>query len=131
MRGLNMSTTIPTSKPLTADAPPTGNGKQDKPKTTVSIQQRFDRWRFSPPNNTALVLLTLRVLINAFALVLAVTLTPGISLYSPNPQISLTASLVIIGIVFGIFNAVVRPLLLLLTGRLVIRTMGLFLFVNQ
>ena len=123
-----MSATISISKSLQIGAPAV-NGKQDK--TPISLPKLIQQWRFSPPRNTALILFTLRILINAFALVVAVIVTPGISLEATNPRISLTAGLILLGIVFGILNVLVRPLLLLLTGRLVVRTMGLFLFVNQ
>jgi ubiquinone biosynthesis protein len=123
-----MSTTIPESKPLTAGTP-SENGRQEKKRVTIA--QRFTRWRFSPPNNTALILLTLRILINSLALVLAIILTPGITLHFANPQLGLTAGLILLGIVFGIVNTLIRPVLLFVTGRLVIRTMGFFIFVNQ
>src|SRR4051794_11533946 len=125
---MTMRATIPNSKPLDA-AIPTGNGRQDKPPAHPPKAVR--RWRFSPPSNTALILLALRVLINALALVVAIIVTPGISLDYPNPQLPLTIGLIILVIAFGILNTFVRPLLLLLTGRLAVRTMGLFLFVNQ
>src|SRR4051812_20409543 len=123
-----MSATIPDSKSLQTGAPAV-NGKKDK--TPISLPKLIRRWRFSPPRNTALILFTLRVLINAFALAVAVVVTPGISLELTNPNISRTAALILLGIVFGILNVLVRPVLLLLTGRLVVRTMGLFLFANQ
>src|SRR5215212_545181 len=122
-----MSAIIPKAKPLQAGTS-TSNGRQDQ--VPIGIARRIARWRFSPPNSTALILLTMRVLINALALVLAIMLTPGISMNYRDPRIPLTAGLILLGIVFGIINTFVRPLLLLLTGRLVVRTMGLFLFVN-
>jgi ubiquinone biosynthesis protein len=124
-----MSATIEDSAPLQVEAP-----HQDgrKPKTPIAaISRRFARWRYSPPNNTGLILLLLRILINALALVLAIIITPGIEFAPPRVPINLTPALIILGILFGIVNTLVRPLLLLLTGRLVIRTMGLFLFANQ
>lgn len=123
-----MSATIPDSKPLQAGATST-DGK--RAKVSVDIPKLVRRWRFSPPRNTALILLTLRTLINALALVVAVIVTPGISLEFTNAQVSLSAGLIFLGMMFGIANVLVRPLLLLLTGRLVVRTMGLFLFANQ
>jgi ubiquinone biosynthesis protein len=123
-----MSGTIQDSKPLKVGAP-AGNGKQDK--NLASIPGRIARWRYSPPENTAVVLLALRILITAFSLVLAIIVTPGITLEFSDPRMPLTVGLILLGIVFGILNALVRPLLLLLTGGLVVRTMGLFLFANQ
>src|SRR5580765_7663911 len=81
---------------------PTGNGKEDK--IALSVPKWNVRWRFTPPSDTALVLFALRVLISALSLVLAIILTPGISLQFTNPNVSLTAGLILMGIIFGILN---------------------------
>jgi len=62
------------------------------------------------------------VLVNAATIVLAAHLVPGIVVRS------LGAALVA-GLVLGIINAVVRPILLVLTLPLTLLTLGLFLFV--
>jgi ubiquinone biosynthesis protein len=81
--------------------------------------------------HTGLIYLSIRVLVNALALVLAMLLTPGISIRIHNPHVPLALATLLIGGAFGLLNTVVRPLLLLLTERIVVRTVGLFLFVNQ
>jgi putative membrane protein len=67
--------------------------------------------------------LFLRLLINAFALWVAVRLVPGLSFDGPAPM------LVAVALVFAVVNAIVRPLLKLLTFPALILTLGLFIFV--
>jgi putative membrane protein len=66
--------------------------------------------------------LLLAWLINAFALVAVAYLMPGISVAS------FTTALVA-ALVLGLINAVVRPVLVLLTLPVTIITLGLFIFV--
>jgi putative membrane protein len=66
--------------------------------------------------------LLLAWLINAFALVAVAYLMPGISVAS------FTTAL-IAALVLGLINAVVRPVLVLLTLPVTIITLGLFIFV--
>ena len=65
----------------------------------------------------------LRWLINAVAIFVAIRLVPGIE---APPEIS--AILVVAG-VFGLVNAVIRPILRILTCPLILLTLGLFTFV--
>ena len=65
----------------------------------------------------------LRLLINAIALYLAVLIVPGIDLGSNM------VSLLWLALIFGIINALFRPLLKLLTCPLIILTLGLFTLV--
>jgi putative membrane protein len=65
----------------------------------------------------------LRLLINAIALYLAVLIVPGIDLRS-DPL-----SLVWLALIFGLVNALVRPLLKFLTCALIALTLGLFTLV--
>lgn len=65
----------------------------------------------------------IRLIITAVALWAAVELVPGIT-YSGEP-----AQLLIVALVFGILNASIRPVLLMLTCPLVLITLGLFIFV--
>ncbi len=65
----------------------------------------------------------LRLVVTAVALWCAITLIPGLH-YHGGPF-----GLIGIALVFGIINALVRPILLLLTCPLVVLTLGLFLFV--
>ena len=65
----------------------------------------------------------LRLLINAIALYLAVLIVPGITLNSGM------ASLVWLALIFGLINALVRPLLKFLTCLLIALTLGLFTLV--
>lgn len=65
----------------------------------------------------------LRLLINAIALYLAVLIVPGITLNSGM------ASLIWLALIFGLINALVRPLLKFLTCLLIALTLGLFTLV--
>jgi len=67
--------------------------------------------------------LLIRLLITACALWVAVELVPGIT-YSGTP-----VSFLILALIFGAINALLRPLLLLLSLPLLILTLGLFTFV--
>ena len=65
----------------------------------------------------------IRLLVTAVALWVAVALVPGIE-YQGG-----IGGLLGVALVFGIVNAVVRPILVVLTCPLVLLTLGLFLFV--
>jgi putative membrane protein len=64
--------------------------------------------------------LVLRWLISSLAIFVAVWLVPGIEFSGPGWQIGIVA------LVFGFLNALLRPLLILLTCPLIILTLGLF-----
>jgi putative membrane protein len=63
-----------------------------------------------------------RVLVNALAIYLAAAIVPGI-------EIGGVGAALLAGLVFGLINAVVRPVLLILTLPLTLLTLGLFIFV--
>ena len=65
----------------------------------------------------------IRLVVNAVAIWAAVQLVPGLN-YEGS-----TASLLLVALVFGIVNSLVRPLLLLLTCPFIILTLGLFVLV--
>lgn len=67
--------------------------------------------------------LLLRLLVNAGALWAATALVPGISFVGD------TGRFLIVALIFGLLNALVRPILLLLSLPLLILTLGLFTFV--
>lgn len=62
-----------------------------------------------------------QVLINTVTVLLAVMLIPGINATETAWQ------WLLVGLIFGILNSVLRPLLVLFTGRWVIRSLGIFL----
>jgi putative membrane protein len=64
-----------------------------------------------------------RLLINAAALWVAVRLVPGIHFSGSALQ------LLGIALVFGVLNAIIRPLLMILSFPLLIITLGLFTFI--
>ncbi len=67
--------------------------------------------------------LLLRILINAAALWVATQIVPGVRHTGP------WVSLLLVALVFGLLNALVRPILKLLTCPLILLTLGLFTFV--
>src|SRR5262245_32577128 len=79
-------------------------------------QQPTNSWR-------QLGRLVLRWLISSLAIFAAIFLVPGIHFNGPGWQIGVVA------LFFGLINALLRPLLTLLTCPLVLLTLGLFLLV--
>jgi putative membrane protein len=65
----------------------------------------------------------IRLLVNAAALWVAIRFVPGITFAGDEVRLLLVA------LVFGVVNAVVRPVLMLLTLPFLILTLGLFTFV--
>ena len=63
-----------------------------------------------------------RVLVNAATIALAAALVPGIRLEGATPAL-------LAGVVLGLINALVRPVLVVLTLPLTLLTLGLFLLV--
>ena len=73
----------------------------------------------------------LRLIINAGALLITAWIIPGIHLGAagPHPTTNDWGTLLIVALIFGLVNAVIRPLLILLSLPLEILTLGLFIFV--
>ena len=72
--------------------------------------------------------LVIWVVVNALALAAATWLIAGISLTGATPGDRVTA-LLLVAVVFGIVNAVVRPVVKLLSLPFLILTLGLLIFV--
>lgn len=73
----------------------------------------------------------LRLIINAVALLVTAWVIPGIHLGAagPHPTTNDWVTLLIVALIFGLVNAVIRPILILLALPLEIITLGLFIFV--
>ena len=72
--------------------------------------------------------LLLRIIANTIAVAIVIYLVPGIH----GPQLGGLNSIIqylIIGIIFGLVNAILKPILSLLTCPLMMLTLGLFIFV--
>jgi putative membrane protein len=63
-----------------------------------------------------------RLIVSAFALVLITYIVPGITVSGPYPAL-------IAAFLLGIMNAIVRPVLVILTLPITLLTFGLFVFV--
>ena len=72
--------------------------------------------------------LILRLLVNAAALAVATFLLGGISLTAPSTQ-GRVVTLLVVALIFGVLNAVLRPIFKLVTLPLLLLTLGLFLLV--
>lgn len=68
--------------------------------------------------------LVLRLLVNALSIAVIARILPGITVADNN-----ILTFIIIGLVFGILNALVKPIVAFLTCPLVILTLGLFILV--
>jgi putative membrane protein len=73
----------------------------------------------------------LRLIINAVALFITAWVIPGIHLGAAerHPTTNDWITLLIVALIFGVVNAVIRPILILLSLPLEIITLGLFIFV--
>jgi putative membrane protein len=67
----------------------------------------------------------IRVLINAAGLWVATVLVRGISFTGPN----MIETLLVVAVIFGVVNAVIKPILAVLTCPLYILSLGLFTFI--
>ena len=72
--------------------------------------------------------LVLRLLANAAALAVATFLLSGISLTAPTTS-GKEVTLLVVALIFGVLNAVVKPVFTLVTVPLLLLTLGLFLVV--
>ena len=66
----------------------------------------------------------IRVLINAVAIAITAMLIPNIHIANND-----MSTLLVIGLIFGVVNSLLKPLLILLTCPAVILSLGLFIFV--
>lgn len=70
----------------------------------------------------------LRFLFSAAALAVATWVVPGISLRTEQPQ-DAALQILIVAAIFGVVNAIVKPLFVVATAPLLLLTLGLFLMV--
>jgi putative membrane protein len=73
----------------------------------------------------------LRLVINAVALLITAWIIPGIHLAAagPHPHRNDWITLLIVALIFGLVNAVIRPILIVLSLPIEILTLGLFTLV--
>ena len=77
-----------------------------------------------------MIRLTIRLLVYALVLAITISFSPGVTIQPLIPGvIDISSTYLFFGILFGLINAFIRPLVWLLTARQVVRTMGLFAFV--
>ena len=73
----------------------------------------------------------LRLIINAVALLIAAWIVPGIHLAAarPHPTRHAYVTLLIVALIFGVINAAIRPIVIVVSFTLELLTLGLFTFV--
>lgn len=77
-----------------------------------------------------MIYFVIRMLVNAIALTITIIFSPGLSIQPLIPGVvEISATYLIFGLLFGAINALIRPIVLLFTARLLVRTMGLFAIV--
>lgn len=69
-----------------------------------------------------------RIIINAVAVAIATWLIPGITLAAPD-TVNIVITLLVVGAILGLLNAIVKPILQLISFPLIVITLGLFLWV--
>lgn len=73
--------------------------------------------------------LLIRLLVNAVALAVATWLIPGITLQEGAENTDRAITLIIVAVIFGLVNALIRPIVKVLALPLIILTLGLITFV--
>jgi ubiquinone biosynthesis protein len=77
-----------------------------------------------------MIYFVIRILVNALALAITIIFLPGLNVGPLIPGvIDISGTYIIYGIITGLINALVRPIVLLFTARLLVRSMGLFIFI--
>jgi len=73
--------------------------------------------------------LLFRIVVNGFALWVAALIVPGITFGAQSGVVAQIIAVAAVGLIFGLLNAVVRPILFVLSLPLLVLTLGLFMFV--
>lgn len=71
----------------------------------------------------------IKTVINGIALWVAAWAVPGITFGRDMPASSVFLTVLVVAIIFGVVNSLVRPLLTVLTLPFIILTLGLFVFI--
>lgn len=73
-----------------------------------------------------MIYFVVQVLVNTLALALTILIVPGVSLHPLQMgAVATLLELLVIGVLFGLVNTFVRPIILVLTGKLLLKSMGL------
>jgi len=70
-----------------------------------------------------------RLVVNGFALWVASLIVPGIVFGAQSGVLAQVIAIAAVGLIFGLLNALVRPVLFVLSLPLLILTLGLFMFI--
>jgi putative membrane protein len=71
----------------------------------------------------------LKIVINGLALYLAAVIVPGIRIGEQGNTSSTVVTVLVVAVIFGIVNAVLKPILTILSLPFIVFTLGLFLLV--
>lgn len=70
-----------------------------------------------------------RVLVNGVALWFASVIVPGIHLAETGSTVSKVLTTLLVALIFGVLNAIIKPILTILSIPFIIFTLGLFLLI--
>jgi len=100
-------------------------------RTGIAIEQHRLKMRQMRVGTAVAMSFLLRLIINAVALLITAYVIPGIQLGAarPHPTTNDWITLLIVALIFGLVNAAIRPILIVLSLPLEIITLGLFIFV--
>ncbi len=86
------------------------------------------RREFAAHGTIDVMRLLIRLVVNAAAMAIATWILSGISLTGSSTT-SRVITLLIVALIFGVLNAIIKPLFALFTAPLILLTLGLFLIV--
>jgi len=100
-------------------------------RTGIAIEQHRLKMRQMRVGTAVAMSFLLRLIINAVALLITAYVIPGIQLGAarPHPTTNDWITLLFVALIFGLVNAAIRPILIVLSLPLEIITLGLFIFV--
>ena len=100
-------------------------------RTGIAIEQHRLKMRQMRVGTAVAMSFLLRLIINAVALLITAYVIPGIQLGAarPHPTTNDWITLLFVALIFGLVNAAIRPILIVLSPPLEIITLGLFIFV--
>ncbi len=73
--------------------------------------------------------LFVRLIVNAIGLFVATRIVPGITFEGDQSTTGYWVTVLVVALIFGLVNALVRPIITVLTCPLMILTLGLFTFI--
>jgi putative membrane protein len=97
----------------------------------IADKNRVDcTWTHSPWQDSAIMQLIIKIVVNAVAIWVATAVVPGVVVSEGDATLGRKIiTLLVVGAIFGVFNAFVKPIVKLLTLPVYFLTIGLFAFI--